>query len=344
MSIAPIVINGNTFVPLRFVSEATGNVVNWDSQAHTVSIKSSGAATVTKQFGGASYGKDVGYMGSMEFVEDSGNLYLWKKDGWMDEITYSLSVGTKDAWAVTDKTIVTIPKEGKDSRLGDMRLNTALFVRNQLIIRDEQGIRQIVVSPKGEITSDTYIVKMPRKSSEMFKYISTGDDEGFMIGTDNTTNFSVYLLNDIANPVTFTDKKRRIYVNDSYGGSDYFYVKSKKQIYFTSNWRVKAFDTANGDMIYDNDGKEAYISPVLLSSRIFYQKSKFYAVGVGTSLANPYVVNVFNEEFEADSSSFNTGYKSSVPETITLTDNEVHLWTTIDYRNEKSIRLTSIPR
>jgi hypothetical protein len=39
LSVAPKIVNGSTFVPLRFVGEATGRIVKWDEKKHTVFIR-----------------------------------------------------------------------------------------------------------------------------------------------------------------------------------------------------------------------------------------------------------------------------------------------------------------
>ncbi|HEV2439369.1 MAG TPA: copper amine oxidase N-terminal domain-containing protein [bacterium] len=46
MDVPAMLVGGRTMVPLRFVSQALGATVNWDASTSTVTIASSGAATV----------------------------------------------------------------------------------------------------------------------------------------------------------------------------------------------------------------------------------------------------------------------------------------------------------
>ncbi|WP_379154977.1 copper amine oxidase N-terminal domain-containing protein [Paenibacillus sp. sgz5001063] len=48
LTTAPKMINNVTYIPLRFVGEATGNSVTWNAKANTVEIKSNQSSAVTK--------------------------------------------------------------------------------------------------------------------------------------------------------------------------------------------------------------------------------------------------------------------------------------------------------
>src|SRR5690606_33802984 len=48
MDVAPVIIEGRTLVPLRFVSEAYGAYVDWDNKAKRVAISTNGGTTPPK--------------------------------------------------------------------------------------------------------------------------------------------------------------------------------------------------------------------------------------------------------------------------------------------------------
>lgn len=64
LAVAPKMINNITYVPLRFVSEATGNQVSWDAKANTVAITSTAASSAAAKEITALFDKYVTYSNS----------------------------------------------------------------------------------------------------------------------------------------------------------------------------------------------------------------------------------------------------------------------------------------
>ena len=64
LAVAPRMINNVTYVPLRFVSEATGNQVSWDAKANTVAITSTAASSTASQEITVLFDKYVSYSNS----------------------------------------------------------------------------------------------------------------------------------------------------------------------------------------------------------------------------------------------------------------------------------------
>jgi|GEM_PF-2822815 len=73
LPVAPQLIDGNTMIPLRFIVEVTGNIVNWDGTARTVNIDSSLASHNLDIL----YSNDTSYEGDMTAGIPNGNGKLY---------------------------------------------------------------------------------------------------------------------------------------------------------------------------------------------------------------------------------------------------------------------------
>ncbi|WNS41040.1 copper amine oxidase N-terminal domain-containing protein [Paenibacillus sp. MMS20-IR301] len=80
LSAAPRMINNVTYVPLRFVSEATGNEVSWDAKANTVAITSAAdSSTAAKEIAAlfdkyAEYSNSENIKGFMSLIDPKSPL------------------------------------------------------------------------------------------------------------------------------------------------------------------------------------------------------------------------------------------------------------------------------
>ncbi len=74
------ILNGNTMVPLRFVSEAVGATVDWNANAKTITIKSQNGTTSSGLYAVEATGKYAGYMMLKGYPDEDKFLVYFKGD------------------------------------------------------------------------------------------------------------------------------------------------------------------------------------------------------------------------------------------------------------------------
>lgn len=106
LPVAPMLVDGNTMVPLRFVAEASGKIVKWDESSKAVYIsKGYEADAVENPYGGESFIDE-----NFEKTYSGANTYLYEKDGYLYVMWYK-EVDTDDE--EYGNFYVSIGKDGK---------------------------------------------------------------------------------------------------------------------------------------------------------------------------------------------------------------------------------------
>jgi hypothetical protein len=145
---APQIINGSTLVPLRFIGEALGEKVEWDSATRSVLI-----STDKSQLPKADSGVYKGYATVMRDAIKSQTLTALK----MPDATYNVLESNSDGFFATNRDKFSLYDKAKKVSTADMSKNPAQYSStiaevNRIRIFDVQEL----TSKNGQVTTMAY--------------------------------------------------------------------------------------------------------------------------------------------------------------------------------------------
>lgn len=183
----PLMVNGRTMVPLRFVSEAMGASVNYDNRLQLVSISTNGAAPTPNGSGSAVAGVRTISVPAGAVVPITLDQELSSSNSRVGD-TFTASVkserlgdsefpgGSKIQGVVSES----IPRTGNEPGVLDLRFNSVLLpdgtrvpINGQLIALDSNS----VVNSNGRI-----VAPASKGGSNKLKVIGIGAGAGYLIG------------------------------------------------------------------------------------------------------------------------------------------------------------------
>ncbi|MCU6793336.1 copper amine oxidase N-terminal domain-containing protein [Paenibacillus sp. WQ 127069] len=339
---APHIVNGSTFVPLRFIGQATGNLVTWDGTERSVRIKEpkTGYRQVEK-FGGQAIGKEL-----LEFamvtnalntkvIEKDGYLYVFYNKGIYNS-KYYVSIAKEGKWVTRDHLVTEVV-----SPIGDKYRSLTVISGNSIYTTDTKGLKQIKVGPDGKIVQEDYIVQRVPTMYNSYSYM----DESLIPIYSNGTNGvlfgeyfkeKLYFEGSFDQPIIVNDpdhKIKHIIENDT-SKALYYNQQNHRLINFNN---FNQLDVVNGVLLsnnrYDPSTDRNPLPTDYAAMGFGYDDNKIYYV---YSILNPttnkydHKYTVIDEEFNVLMDGINTTLKSKkiseIGTTVTISNNEIHGW------------------
>lgn len=199
---APRLIEASTFVPLRFIAEATGNQVEWNPGAKSITIRGPEWVKFVQHFGNGSFVPDQvpDRAAAIDVFEAKDMLHIvWcsiDKESWTFNVY--LSAGKYDEWIVREKVVLQLPVY--ESEMASNHPPVLLW-GNAIYYDDVEGLKRVMFNEKGDIDSSETIIQLPRAKDTvrpLHKVISD-KKEGILWATE--TGFQLYFLDDLKKPI-----------------------------------------------------------------------------------------------------------------------------------------------
>ncbi|MEI7028436.1 hypothetical protein, partial [Paenibacillus sp. y28] len=293
----------------------------------------------TLQLGGTSYDptnysfKNGRYATTM--TQKDGSIYLY----WSNEVTYQsasflrvfVSVYADGRWTAQAVQAINIEKKkGVYYKLA--------YAGNQIFLRDDVGIRVIPVSDYGNSRPDKHILISPTSSSnELFSVAYYGAKAGVLFGTPDL--LGMYFDEDTV--IGVQDRHR---VLSGQKGNQYVYNPDTKRLNIYNGSAIRQLDVKNGELIYDEQGKDFIIKPVkgsLLSAPAYHSGKMIYVYQTGKR-ARVAVVDATSLQLESDE--FTNYYVDSNYKGLTLlpTSDELRLVGLSEYERRPVLKAVVI--
>ncbi|SEO98014.1 copper amine oxidase N-terminal domain-containing protein [Paenibacillus sp. OV219] len=213
---APFIQAGTTFVPLRFVAEATNKDVTPVGNSIIIRNKS-GMWFLTDEYPEP----DRGFSNKPHFTDyagedQEGNVFVYWTEtvGKVDHIYASIMKDLK--WQVRDKEIATT-----DSLLGEVK-PIKLIQGNTLVVRDKQGLRFIDFAADGSVRRNEYLFKSTVLTKESVTSLRTSEGGRGVVYNRGDGKSVLYLFDDLEHHITLNKElstEADFWIYDGAGGS-----------------------------------------------------------------------------------------------------------------------------
>lgn len=301
LDIAPKTIDGNTMVPLRFIGEATGREVFWDSGSRTISIvEGYKKLKVSNPYGRDSFIKleDVNEHSRVNpnIYVDGEYLYVtWYKDIKIQDTTYMqfyVSIAKNGVW---EKQAAQMALRAKTPQT----TYSIFFAEGSYYIKDSSSIVKLTPTETGGATTEYITNSLPSSASssrgEVFKPVYVDGKVAVLYRTEDTfknpiTNESivntyarVYYEKDDCSCYNNYYELKDVYsiIPSIPNGTSLFYNPNNKILYLLEGTSYRQLDTVTGDLKYGTNGKDLVVHLVEGSSgrgvQLFHYKGETYA-------------------------------------------------------------------
>lgn len=196
----PIIRDGSTMVPLRFMSEYTGNQVKWNEADRTISVNGPEFVKSIRHFGNENI-KEMENMDSVveiDLFEKDGTFYMiWcEADANEKKFIFRLSSANVDKWNVQEKKILEIPFY-KES---DNKQPPIMIMSDMIFYEDANGLKRATYNEKGELLSNETVVQLPGISEIGFiRKVYSASGKGIMWGPADALN--IYMTDAFDKPI-----------------------------------------------------------------------------------------------------------------------------------------------
>lgn len=271
MEVPPRLEKGNTLVPLRFVSEASGKDVKWDGVRREISITTGferyTSATI---LGGESF---LSNETAVEFKDVRTNIY---NDGESIYVTWTKqeSMNFDKYRFVTDKFYRSIYQNGKWVTRSELLLENTAEASNPVTVSYQDGVYFL------KDASSVKALNVTEPKASAVKYVTNslptakGAQEVFL--PTYVDGKLLFIFRSVYNIETAKFKDLRIYtdhlssgntnyvdIKDMYDvllqipqGTQLFYDSSTKILRIVKDGQYRQLNTVTGDMVYDREGKD----------------------------------------------------------------------------------------
>lgn len=352
LEVAPMLKEGNTMIPLRFISEATGKRVSWDPTNRLIQItRGRDVIARTKQYGDESYDPEnySGQLGNNRpyIAEKDGYIYvIWNRDIKYTNVTYTnfyVSIAKDGKWLKRSSLFKVIQKD-KDIQ------NLMIVSGTSVYWRDTSGVRKVTLN-QDTVAFDDYLIRSARtapvqgikQDPEILSVVYAGDREGVLFGSKGSLN--VYLDSDWNRNIPVRDLNLILTSGSSTAGAAYVLNQDETRLnIFYSNGTVKQLDLTTGDLIYDENGNDKTLKAVtsFVSAPPAYYKGKMYYVYQGRD--RRFVLSSVDQNLnlESDIQTNATPSDNSSALVLTQSDTEYHLWSSNDFGRRPALQLMAI--
>jgi len=342
--IAPKIINGSTMVPLRFVSESMGKLVDWDPATETVRIKNQlQVQPLVTNYGGDSYypQNNSNQRGKVNphIYEKNGYLYLlWAEETKNGHVLFNCSVAdlSTDKWLYQDHLLKTVKKETSAFQY--------LFYEDSFYWRTPEGVARMSFNNTATVSQEVYVARssVPRTKEIMAIAKYDNGKTGVILGSKD----AVYLYSEDMQSGFVKLRDINNVLLESINPRTHFLINtSSKIVHIISNNKVKQLNYDTGDMVYNEKGQDkitvlkgsTFTQPVYYNGYLYYlyqegSDKRVKIASIDYNLNNPMV-----------------GIINYVPKDLSqyrfiLNEKELHLWKNAEFNRRPSIDFINIIR
>lgn len=345
---APKLVDGNTYVPLRFISESMGKEVEWDQTSYTAIIKSKFEYLgETKNFGDDSYypENNSNQLGTVNpyIYEYDGLLYLfWSREfqnsSKENYVSFYCSIAdTKENKWITKNHFVKNVKKEVGTFISD-------FYENAIYWRDNNGVVKVDVSPYGTASDEKYVARSVRstKDREIMLLARMNQKPAVILGTKNSLYVYTEDLDGYVD-MSLKDVNNVLFESGS-NNHQYLIDRTKTKLYIFMQNGIKELNLDNGDLVYGADGKDKvtkYLGSTF-SLPVYSKGNMYFLYQEGNSDRRLKVASI------DDGLNFTTlGTVNYIPtsvsdKTLTVWDKGFNLWKKVDFNRKPSLELNRI--
>jgi hypothetical protein len=346
LEVEPKIIDGNTMVPLRFVSESMGKVVTWDPATNSVDIvdKFSVKPTVPN-YGGESY-----YPTNFSNQLGRTNPYMYERDGylflfWSEELKSgpfvdfycSIADLNNRKWVYQNNHFKYVKKETSAFQY--------FFYENSLYWRTQDGVLKSSIDGTGSVTQDVYVArKFNQREKEIMSAVRYDDGKvGVILGAKNSV--SLY-TEEATNGLLDIKDLNNILFENSNSNTQYIINRSSKKIHIISNNTAKQLDYETGQINFDEKGKDKIekLKGTSFTQPFYYRDKLYYLYQEGQDRRAKIGMiddSLRNEEMAVIN--FVAPYNLSDYK-VTINEKEFHLWRNTEFSRLPAIDFTNIAR
>lgn len=208
LAVAPRIFGGTTWVPLRFIGEATGNQVAWNGEQRLISITGPVYVRTIPSFGNGSFAP-AGMMDELaskvvpafRLYEKEGVLYhIWcEADDAESLLRVRLSAARADRWLAQAEEILTIPYYDDERR---NRRPPIVFLDQGIVYDDSNGLKLVTYNETGDVITNDDFIEPPWEEGRirtLHKVIS-GAKEGLLWGPESEKH--IYFFDAMDRPIS----------------------------------------------------------------------------------------------------------------------------------------------
>ncbi|MNV37645.1 hypothetical protein D3C71_1291730 [compost metagenome] len=352
----PKLINSNTMVPLRFISEMSGKEVRWDDKTRTIDIlKGYEEVAVSNPYGGDSFLK-------LDDIKDHPGVTpnIYSKDGyvyvtWYKETSFSadkynfkgydfyMSVARNGSWLERGKKYYSV------SNIASNVVNVK-YLDGSYYLMDDASIRKLTPNKDASYVVENYTYSLPHSANQAHSFhpFYIGDEVGIIYATTvKVDNFSTSYLR-----LYYKDGSQYKYddIKDAYGilsssasKSTFVYNPSTKIMAILGSDGYRQLDVVTGDLLYDKEGKDLIlqVNPNVRIGTTRWVKTEggfgtFYQDNTKNTIIYSFVTNRLNTTDSAYTTltNDNLGGKTS---TVTVEKDKITLWSLYEFNRKPSI-------
>jgi len=295
LDVAPMIINGSTMVPLRFISEFSGKFVDWHQAERKITIQTGYDKYRTYE----PYARD-----SFVPLEDAPNLTRldpdFYQDGqyfyvtWYQPVSFQdftgydfyVSVAKGSNWIIKNKKFHTLLNQKGTNFL-------IQFYDGAYYVRDSGSIKEIRPTHEGKDIVRYLANGLPRgtNSRDWMRPILVDGTVGILYGVENNFNNiktqTLRIYYNLPEDTGYAYENRYYEIKDIYGilqslrGNPVLVYNPKREIvYILESTGYRQLDTSIGDLKYDKEGNDLVIPyhPEIASSgtKVFVSNGNMY--------------------------------------------------------------------
>jgi hypothetical protein len=352
LDVAPTLMGDYTMVPLRFLGEASGKMVDWRASDKTVLITKGYEKddSVTNPYGGDSFlvldqlSKHSGIKPNL-YQDKGGYLFVtWTKDvttkNQIQGIETYASVARDGAWWSKNEQVSWRGKE-----VGN---NPSFFLDGSYYIKSGTVLSKLVPSTSGNFTGVTLTLNLPSsKSQETMRPVLYNGSVAvlYKYSTETKTELRLYLDQGMDKYIIVKDVHKVL--DNVRQNASLVYDSSRRVIYIIEDNSYRQLDVDTGDLKYGFDGKDLVIKLYEAksgSTQRYLYNGTFYCFYLDEK-SDTYNLVTVDKDLRASSPIITQIKQADLQnKTITFTDNSIRLWSIYDYNRKPSIQLLQFTR
>ncbi|MFE5324648.1 stalk domain-containing protein [Paenibacillus sp. NPDC056579] len=347
IEVPPMIVDGTTMVPLRFISEATAKNISWDQIDGVVQITSGiEFHTETSYFARDSFdplnlSKQYGVPAPVIYEENGYTYVLWSRDDSNGGTSYKyteffVSIAKNEEWLVKGKSILKVNKATH---------NMKIILNNSILIRDYEGIQRVKINEHGDVILDETIVEnqrpgtlLQRLDQEILLPVQSESGPRFIFGDKNSLR-----MYKLENPKEFEGilDNHRILTTSPNKYSLFTYNQKTHNLMLIEGISIKQLNVANGEVIFDENGQDKVIKPAKQSlSPPSYYDGRIYYVYQDSDKR----LKITSIDLDMNVSTTPTNYVPTERKRIILTQigDEFRLWNTAEFDRRPSLQQVTL--
>lgn len=348
LDVAPTLIGEYTMVPLRFLGEASGKMVNWRQSDRTIWITNGFEldSSISNPYGNDGFIelKDINNHQNIKpevYQDKNGYLYVsWSEDFSIDQFqgsTTFASIAKNGAWLERSAVVTSVSKQNGYPY-------QSFFIDGAYYVRSGSLVNRITLNPSGYTSGDIVASNLSStvNYNEVIRPVLVNGGRVAILykySNGTATEWRLY-AGDTSNSYTVVHDVYKILDNLSQTSS-LTYDFSTKMMSIIEDNAYRQLNIESGDLKYGSDGKDLvvklYDAQSWSTQRYLYNGS-FYCLYLDGSndtyryvkldsnlkASDPIITQIKREDLQGKS--------------VTFTDNSIRLWSVYEFNRKPSVQ------